>query len=159
MSVFFALFGATVTGVETNERFVVKAQAEARKFGVSDRVKFLHYDGSLDIFGDGRFDLIFTKSVLVAVPRLEEFLWEMRNKLRSGGRIVFVENARGNFFIHSIRKVRHYLLRKKQQTKWDYRKARYFTRSELSLIETVFTVREIRKSLLPPIYLILGDKQ
>jgi SAM-dependent methyltransferase len=159
MSVFFALMGATVTGVEIKERYVAKAQSEAKQFGVSDRVEFLHYDGSLNIFGDCRFDLIFTKSVLIDVPELETFLWEISRKLKSGGRIVFVENARGNFFFHNIRKVRHYLLKRKHKTKWDYRKIRYFTKSELSFIETVFAVREIRKSLLPPIYLILGEKK
>jgi 2-polyprenyl-3-methyl-5-hydroxy-6-metoxy-1,4-benzoquinol methylase len=158
MSVLFALLGATVTGVDIKEQYVAQAQAEAQKFGVSDRAKFLSYDGNLDIFPDCGFDIIFTKSVLIDVPRLENFLWEMRQKLRDGGQIVFIENAKGNFILHTIRKVHHGWLQRRRKTKWNYRKTRYFTNSELTFIKTVFTVKEIRKTLLPPVYLILGEK-
>jgi ubiquinone/menaquinone biosynthesis C-methylase UbiE len=158
MSVLFALLGATVTGVDIKERYVAQAQAEAKKFGVSNRARFFSYDGALSIFPDCSFDLIFTKSVLIDVPELEMFLWEIRQKLRDGGKVVFIENAKGSFLLHTIRKVHHSWSQRRRKTKWNYRKTRYFTKSELSFVESVFTVKEIKKSLLPPVYLILGEK-
>lgn len=147
----FALLGGTVTGIDIREDCLTVAEAEARKWRVSERTHFIAYDGELDIFPDETFDLVFTKSVLVIVPRLEDFLRKIEIKLKPQGKIVFLENGRGNDILHALRAIRH--------RHWDYTKANYFTDKELALISNIFEVETIKKTLLPPIYLILGSKR
>jgi ubiquinone/menaquinone biosynthesis C-methylase UbiE len=151
MASLFALLGGTVTGIDIREDCLTVAKAEARNWGVSDRINFIAYDGELDIFPDKTFDMVFTKSVLVIVPRLGDFLRKIEIKLKPQGKIVFLENGRGGNILHALRAIRH--------RDWDYTKANYFTDRELTLISNIFEVKTIKKTLLPPIYLILGFRK
>jgi SAM-dependent methyltransferase len=151
MSCLFALLGGNVTGIDTSADFVAGAKAEATKWGVQDRTTFLSYDGNLDILGDLTFDVAFTKSVLVVVPNLEGFLTKVAAKLKPGGKAVFLENARGNFLVHALRRFRH--------REWDWRQAAFFTQRELSMIKRVFEVKFVRKCAFPPVYLLCARKK
>lgn len=153
MACLFGLLGAKTTGLDIKESFLPLAKEEARRWAVEDKVQFLLYDGNLDkILPDKKFDLIFTKSVLFALGKsLEPFLNSMESKLKPGGKVVFIENGRGNFLVHAMRRIRH--------RDWDYRKARFFTDRELQLVGNIFDISEVRKKWLPPIYLILGHKK
>jgi len=62
ISSLFALLGAKVTDVDLLKDYFEEAEREAVKHGVSDRTKFLIYDGNLDVFPDESFDIIFTKT-------------------------------------------------------------------------------------------------
>jgi ubiquinone/menaquinone biosynthesis C-methylase UbiE len=145
----FALLGAQVTGVDLNQEVLDRAEAEARKWGVEAQTRFLCYDGDLDIFPDHRFDLLFTKSVLVMVPELEAFLNRASRKLKPGGKIVFLENARGHLLARALRYV-------KRPGRGSSGKIRYFTKRELQAVQDVFYVDILKRSFLPPIYLICG---
>lgn len=151
MAALFALLGGRVTGIDVQKDCLVIAEAETRKWGVSEKVNFIAYDGNLDIFPDETFDLIFTKSVLVLVPRLEDFLRQLETKLKPQGKIVFLENGRGSHILRALRSIRH--------SKWDHTKINYFTDRELRLICDIFEIKTIKRTLLPPIYLILGLKK
>lgn len=151
MASFFALLGGRVTGIDVQKNCLVIAEAETRKWGVSEKVNFIAYDGNLDIFPSETFDLIFTKSVLVIIPKLEDFLRQIETKLKPQGKIVFLENGRGSHILRALRSIRH--------PKWDHTKINYFTDRELTLINNIFEVKAVRKTVVPPIYLILGLKK
>ena len=149
MAVLFSRLGANVTGIDIRQESLDVAREEARKWNAST-VSFIAYAGDLDIFPDESFDIAFTKSVLVVLPNLEGFLRQLSKKLRPGGRVVFLENARGNPFIHALRRFRH--------RKWDYRSAHYFTSDEIRIIRSIFEVDVVRATQFPPVYLLMGRK-
>lgn len=150
MSILFAILGGRVTGIDINKDCLINAQKEAGKFNVQNITNFIHYNGELDIFPDDSFDIVFTKSVLVLVPDLENFLRSILRKLKPNGKVVFVENGYGNFLINTLRVFRH--------RKWDFHKAHFFKESDLRLFYEIFSIKEIKKTLFPPIYLICGSK-
>lgn len=150
MATLFALLGGQVTGIDLREECLAAAEDESRKWGVAERVTFRAYDGELDRFAENSFDLVFTKSVLVVVPRLEEFLRKIEARLKPGGKVVFLENGRGGRLLHALRALKH--------RSW-YKKARYFTDRELDLVRTVFQVKTVRRTRLPPVYLIMGYRR
>jgi 2-polyprenyl-3-methyl-5-hydroxy-6-metoxy-1,4-benzoquinol methylase len=152
MAVLFSLMGARVTGIDIMEPYLSVAREEAKKWNLSNEaVNFMAYNGDLDIFPDESFDIVLTKSVLVLLPNLENFLRKISMKLRSNGRVVFLENGRGNYFIHAMRTIRH--------RKWDYRYVNYFTDKEVKLIQSIFQIDTIRRTIFPPVYLFLGQKR
>jgi ubiquinone/menaquinone biosynthesis C-methylase UbiE len=150
MAVLFSLLGAKVTGIDINEQPLSIAREEAKKWNAIN-VDFKHYDGDLDIFPDESFDIIFSKSVLVVVPNLEIFLKKISNKLRPNGRIVFLENGKGNFLHASLRMIKHWNM--------EYRHINYFTNKESMLMNTIYHIDTIKRTFLPPIYLFLGQKR
>ena len=150
MACLFSLLSAEVTAIDIHEEYLKIARQEATRWGIVHKVRFIRYSGNLDIFSDNAFDIVFTKSILVVVPFLEQFLKLVRAKLKPGGKIVFIENAKGSPFIHALRALRH--------RTWDYSSARYFTREELELIGSLFEVVTTKRTVLPPIHLVLGHK-
>jgi SAM-dependent methyltransferase len=150
MASLFALLGADVTAVEMDADSIPLAEREAEMWGVACRTRFLLSEGDLSMVADESFDLAFTKSVLGMITDLEGFLWQIRSKLRPGGKVVFVENMRGNPLVHALRR-----LRRKGQ--W-WRGWHFFTKATFEVVRRVFDVAEIRTSALPPVCLILGSK-
>jgi ubiquinone/menaquinone biosynthesis C-methylase UbiE len=146
----FALLGGTVTGIDIQPTFLEIANAEIQKLGVSNQVNFVVYDGDLDLFPDQSFDIIFTKSVLVVVPDLENFLHKISDKLKPNGKVVFLENAKGGL-LHFLRRIKH--------QKWDYSQARFWTSQEVNLVYDILSLVEVRQSYFPPTYLVLGQKK
>jgi SAM-dependent methyltransferase len=151
ISSLFALLGAKVTGIDINKECLKAAEEEAAKHGVSDRVKFMAYDGNLDVFPDESFDIIFTKSVLVLVPELDAFLITLNRKLKPNGKVIFIENGYGNIFIHLLRKFRH--------RTWDVSTAKFFKLGDMNLLRRSFDVIEIKRAWFPPIWMIYGEKK
>jgi SAM-dependent methyltransferase len=147
----FALLGGMSTGIDIRHEYLPIAQAEARKWDIEAETEFIIFDGNLDIFQDETFDVIFTKSVLVLFVELEEFLLKISAKLKSGGKIVFLENAYGNLIMCALRYVKH--------PRWDYSKTSYFTQREILALRRIFDIRIVKKSLWPPVYLICGYKK
>lgn len=152
MACLFTLLGAKVIGLDVNKKALSIAREEARKWNITDRVAFVHGKGDLSIFNDNSFDVIFSKSVLVVVPDLARFLKEVNAKLKPGGKIVFLENEKGPWFIHLLRTFRHY-------RKWDYTKARYFTAQEVRVVCDIFDEVVVRRRTFPPVLLIMGHKR
>ncbi|MBC7185754.1 MAG: class I SAM-dependent methyltransferase [Calditrichaeota bacterium] len=151
MSCLFALLGAEVVGIDINGHSLKIAQSEAVHWAVTDRVLFVRYDGSLDIFASCSFDLVFTKSVLVLIENLDEFLQQISSKLRPAGKAVFLENGKGSSLLHGLRRFRH--------RRWNYSQANYFTESQIAQIRGVFDVHLVKKTLWPPVYLVCGHNK
>jgi SAM-dependent methyltransferase len=159
MALAFAELGACVTGIDVNPQALAAAASAAhawqtvhpRSGANGGDVRFVLYDGNLDVFADESFDVIFTKSVLVVVPGLEEFLQTMARKLKPGGRVVLMENGYGGPLLHSLRALRH--------RHWNYHSVRYFTAREETLVRSVFAIDAVEHSHVPPICLFLGARR
>jgi SAM-dependent methyltransferase len=150
MTCLFALLGASATGIDIREEFIEAAEQEAKKLKVAGRTKFLTYSGKLDLFPEGIFDVVFTKSVLVVVPDLYNYLSQIRRVLKPKSKIVFIENGKGNTLIQGLRVLKH--------AKYNFTKTRYFTNKEIAMISSLFKVKIVKKTVFPPIYLVLGEK-
>jgi ubiquinone/menaquinone biosynthesis C-methylase UbiE len=151
MACLFALLGGRVIGLDIADKALSLARKEATKMDVSERVEFVCGKGNLSIFNDNTFDAVFSKSVLVLVPDLTRFLEEVNAKLKPGGKIIFLENLKGPWFIHILRAFRH--------REWDYTKARYFTPQEIRLVSDIFDEVVVRRRTFPPVVLIMGRKK
>lgn len=145
MAVLFAMLGANVTGIDIVEETLDVARKEAEKWNISN-INFMSYDRDLDVLPDNSFDIIFTKSTLVVVPELESFLEKISNKLRPNGRVVFLENGKGNAVFHALRGLKHW------KKRWNYRRANYFTDEHIKLFRKTFDMDIVKKQLFPPIY-------
>ena len=156
MSSMFALLGAKVTGLETSYHGLKVAEQEIKKWGVQKNVEFLIYNGNLDdcsVIQGRKFDVIFTKSVLVCLgAQFSEYLKKLEMKLSPGGQCVFLENRKGgplSFFLRMVR----------PSSRKDFKGVFYLTDFHIKIIEENFSVTEVRKTIFPPIYLILAKKR
>jgi len=151
MSSLFGLLGADVVGIDINKETISIAREETQKHGVVEKVELLVYDGDLDFLPDGSFNLVFTKSVLVVVPDLPEFLTKIYAKLKPGGSAIFIENGYGNFALHALRRYRH--------KKWDYNSnAHFFRDTDRALFENIFDSVTTKKTFLPPPFICFTAK-
>lgn len=151
MACLFALLGAKVVGLDMNEKSLVFARKEATKLSVADRTSFVLGEGDLTSVSVNTFDIVFSKSVLVVVPDLVRFLEEVKEKLKPGGKIVFLENAKGPWWVHFLRTFRHL-------GKWDYTRTQYFTSHEIKTVSDVFEGFVVRTWAFPPVVLMMGHK-
>ncbi len=104
MSCFFALLGAQVRGVDIDEAALEKAEVEAKRWKVEDRLIFQGYGGDPGEISGEDYDFVFTKSVLVVVPQLKSFLARLGDKVRVGGELLAVENLEGNAALNFFRR-------------------------------------------------------
>jgi len=151
MACLFSLLGAKVIGFDLSKKCLAVARQEAVKCNVGERVVFVQSNGDLSAFKDNSFDVVFSKSVLVVVADLVSFLEEVRAKLKPGGKILFLENAKGAWWMHLLQAFRH--------GKWDYTKACYFTPREIGVVSEIFEVTTVKRCVFPPVVLILGHKR
>lgn len=141
MSCYFALLGATVTGLEIGSSKIETAYNEARKWNVQNSINFCEYDGNLSTLSKDKFDFVFTKSVLVTIPNLFSFLSQIDELLNESGELIAAENLKTNrttSFI--ISKITHSRLRLKPTFSG-------VDESFLSTIKRVFRKTEIKKHL------------
>lgn len=105
MSCLMASCGATVTGVDIAAKSIGIAESEAAKWGVQDRVRFVAYDGNGRNLPEGPFDIVFSKSVLVLIPKekLPDLLEQIQKRLAPNGTGLFLENA-NNWFLDRVRR-------------------------------------------------------
>jgi len=150
MACLFGLLGGKVMGADLTRTPLSVAREESQKWNIHQKCLFVQGTGDLSIIKDNSFDVVFSKSVLVVVPNLSQFLKDVRAKLKTGGRIVFLENAKGPKWLHILRAFRH--------GKWDYKTAHYFTSDEIRLISEIFQEVSIKRWMFPPVVLILGRK-
>ena len=150
MATLFARRGATVVGIDIARDFETAATAEASRRRVAHRVQFLVDDGQLSSVHDERFDVVFTKSVLVLIPDRPEYLHRIWDVLRPGGLLVAIENGRGGLVAA--------LLRRARRTSWDHRRIAYFSDRDIKELSTIFTPILIRRRRMPPIWLFVGRR-
>jgi SAM-dependent methyltransferase len=103
MSCYFGLLGATVLGVDLSYSQPEAANALARDLNLAERVSFRKYDGNLAGLGDGQWDFVFTKSVLVLLP-IEQAAPDLRRLLKPGGQYLACENCVLPFGLNRLRK-------------------------------------------------------
>ena len=151
MTSLFAILGADVTAVEIDEKRIEQSRQEVKNFGVSDKVDLILYNGDLKTLDQKQYDIIFTKSSLLYPPDLKGFLADLRNLLQDEGKFVFIENARGNTFIQLLRFF-------KRRSFSFFKRTRFFTRTEIDLVKSIFKVELLMHSKWPPVYLICGTK-
>lgn len=152
MSCLMALLGGQVTAIDVKNTERGQARELTRNFGIESQVDFIYHDGDLDILGDRKFDLLFSKSALIYPNDLKGFLEKLETHLNPQGRVVFIENARGNNL--------HMFLRwLKRRSKTFFNRTHYFTESEVNIIKSIFNIELVMRSKLPPIYLFCGKKK
>lgn len=151
MSCLFGLLGATVTGIDIHEECLEIACAEARRLGVDSQVQFAKYSGDLGVITQ-KFDIAFSKSVLVVVPDMTALLSKTAQLLNKDGRVVFIENGRGGRFLRIARKLRHY-------GRWDFSRASFITPHHIDTLKSIFEIDRIVRSRIPPIYLLCGRRK
>jgi len=156
LSVMFALLGAKVVGLETSPKYLKVAEQEIRKWEVQQNVELLTYNGDLDsctTIQGRKFDIIFTKSVLVLLgDNFSEYLKKLETKLSPRGQCVFLENRKGNPIFLLLRMMR-------PSSRKHYKHVSYLTDSHLKIIDEIYSITEVRKTIFPPIYLILAKKR
>jgi len=150
MACLFSLLGARVVGIDKTPGFEEEARAEAERLGIADRVEFILTDGTLGALAGRRFDLVFTKSLLILVPNLPDFVKGINGLLKPGGRVCFIENGYGNFLVNWLRPFIH---------DWDWHRARYFTGQEIKLLNETFETALVKFRAVPPVYLYCGRKR
>lgn len=150
MSLLFARLGARVTGIDVCDAEFELARSEARRLHVEETTEFVKYDGCLSFLPKQSFDIVFTKSVLVLIEDLESFAAQISEVLKPDGRVVLIENARGNVF--------HQLFRSIRDRRWHFGSSRLFTRKQLEQLRNVFEIDRIKTSRIRPVYLIVGHK-
>ncbi len=131
-SVWFALHGATVTGMDKRPKAVERAGALAKHHGVADRCRF--QTGMIERmpFDDDSFDLVSSQSVLQYTDRAA-VIDECLRVLRPGGRLVMIENMPNNPGIRLVRLLR-------RATAWSESDRAY-----LGSIRGYLTAREARR--------------
>jgi len=102
MSCFFGLLGARVTGIDLSIVNMDIARQEAQKWNLSEVVDFKNYDGDPKNLDENEYDFIFTKSVLVIIPNLDEFLIGLTNALKIKGELISAENTKTNPLVTGI---------------------------------------------------------
>jgi len=153
MSCLFALLGAQVTAIDINGSHFEEARTRARELGVDHRIQFIEYDGDLALLKDGQFDVAFAKSVLVLMQDLEAFLRDLNRKLSEQGKIIFIENAVGRLPLRP-----GFFLARRYRWGDGARSFHYFGPGDVALVRRVFDVRDVRQTIVPPVYLILGQR-
>ena len=82
---------------------------------------------------------------------LQSLLRNISKKLRPNGRVVFLENGKGNPLFHALRRI--------ARLKFDLRRRTYITSEEVKLIQSIFDITTIKRTVFPPVYLFLGRKR
>ncbi|NOX08345.1 MAG: class I SAM-dependent methyltransferase [Gammaproteobacteria bacterium] len=101
-SVFFALKGAEVTGVDLNVSALDIAKKRALEYGVQDKCSFLHSSTESMSIDAASMDVIFSKSTIQYMRR-DVALAEYKRILKKNGILILIENLPYNPFINLYR--------------------------------------------------------
>lgn len=137
LSVYMALCGARVIGVDINKASLARAQELSMRHGTQGRCVFTCSSMEHICVDDGSIDLIFSKSTLQYVDRTAT-LKEFSRVLRKGGDMVLVENLPYNPLINLFRLVRRIRARSPIQIAYLKSIKGYITFSEIKEIKTHF---------------------
>ncbi len=103
MSCYFASLGAVVDGVDIAEESLQKARQLAGDLGLAEKINFWRYSGDVQELPQGKYDFIFTKSVLVVMGKLESSLQGIARALKPDGEYLAVENLQGGAALRLLR--------------------------------------------------------
>jgi ubiquinone/menaquinone biosynthesis C-methylase UbiE len=92
-AIVLASLGARVTAVDPDPRFIKLACLNAERYGLSDRIAFVHVPDTRQMpFGTGEFDWVSCNSVLEYIPEeeIDDVLRSADRVLRRGGLIAIL---------------------------------------------------------------------
>lgn len=95
-SIYFALKGAFVDGVDASSEAIEIARESARLSGVGDRTRFAVMDAQRLEFDSRRFDAVYCQSALHILIDYPACAVELARVLKPGGKAVFCEEALGH---------------------------------------------------------------
>jgi len=162
MSCLFALLGAQVVGVDIHGVNLLTAQAEAKRWGVSERTAFTVYSGDPRTIQQADFDIVFTKSMLLLISDLEVFLRALATRLRHRGQVAFVENGFHNPLSILTRRLVHWWRDNKDydgNAAYNWHLPAYLSRSRINAMRRVFDLRQVTRAQSRHWYLIHGFKR
>jgi SAM-dependent methyltransferase len=162
MSCLLALLGAQVVGVDIHGMNRPIAQAEAKRWGVSERTAFTVYSGDPKTIQQTDFDIVFTKSMLLLISDLETFLRALATRLRPGGQVVFIENGFHNPLSILSRRLVHWWRDNRDNdgvAAYNWHLPAYLSTSRINAMRRVFDVRQVTRAQSRHWYLIHGFKR
>lgn len=95
-SLYFALRGARVWGVDRSMEAICNARAAARLSGVEEQARFAVMDAQELSFADEAFDAVFCQSALHIIIDYPACATQLCRVLKPGGRAIFCEEALGH---------------------------------------------------------------
>lgn len=101
LATYLAQLGAQVTGFDLTGVDLEPARALATAHGLGDRVELRNYNGDTSTIGE-TFDVVVTKSVLVAMPP-DDAVRSVRRLVRDGGLYLGTENRQLPPLINRVR--------------------------------------------------------
>ena len=146
MSVFFALQGATVIGMDKDKDATRLSEVIglADSFGVRSSCSFLLGDSEECPIDSGSIDIVFSKSTIQYMER-EKVLNEYVRILKPGGSIALVENLPYNPLINLYRIHRRLTARTQQQREYVGSIKGYITPNDIDRLRTRFRFVEQRQ--------------
>jgi ubiquinone/menaquinone biosynthesis C-methylase UbiE len=144
MSVFFALQGATVIGIDKDTTRLSEAIGLADSFGVRSGCSFLLGDSEECPIDSGSIDIVFSRSTIQYMER-EKVLNEYVRILKPGGSIALVENLPYNPLINLYRIHRRLTARTQQQREYVGSIKGYITPNDIDRLRTRFRFIEQRQ--------------
>ena len=143
MSVFFAIQGAKVIGIDKDGKRIDMAISLADSFGVKNSCLFLQECSEKTTIDSGSIDIIFSKSTIQYMDR-EKVLNEYVRILKPGGSIALLENLPYNPFINLYRFNRWLSARTEQQREYINSIRGYITFRDINRLGTNFSFVERR---------------
>jgi len=89
--------GTTLKGLDISEDMIAVAERNARAYGLSERVQYVHSSGARLPFEDGSFDAVFTASSLHEWSEPQKTFHEIWRVLKAGGRLLISDFRRDMF--------------------------------------------------------------
>lgn len=146
MSCLFGLLGANVTGVELHNGNLHLAQSEVERWQLQDKISFKCYDGNPMNLNETGFDFVFSKSVLVVIPNLTEFLGQLKVIMNPGGELLAIENMQRGTWLRQFRTRLFRLVRQRRWGQPPYRGFRGVNAFFLSSIREQFKIVKYQQS-------------
>ena len=91
--------GTTLKGLDISPEMISIAQRNAKEYGLSERVEYLHGSGGKLPFEDEKFDAVFTNGSFHEWSEPEKTLNEIWRVLKKEGRIFISDLKRNMFFL------------------------------------------------------------
>lgn len=156
MSVFFALQGAKVVGIDIEANALAKAKALALKWNLKDECIFLHGSAESMPIESESIDIVFSKSTIQYMNR-ENVLDEYNRIISPDGILVLLENLPFNPFINIYRLRRRLFAKTPQEIRYVNSVRGYITFAEIKSLKNIFhnvTHKEYHLFSMFTIYLI-----
>lgn len=91
--------GTTLKGLDISTDMISIAKNNAKEYGFSDRVEYIHSSGDKMPFNDGSFDAVFTNGSLHEWSNPKDTFSEIWRVLKKGGRVFISDLRRDMLFL------------------------------------------------------------